>query len=319
MEAKIFNKENILTEDAIRKIMKMRGEISVSLLLNNGRINDDEIAAMGYAISKMDYFGTAIKKRGITFPVYYLSDSRYHLSNGFYFGTANKFCSFNHIPDFIAEIVAQGFNPDYSRDKELQNIADFIVGKINETKNIVSNNRCYLLGSPLRHQGYFVSYDGYSVCSFTKDGINYSAEATGNGIWRLRDTFSAYISDGITSDGFSMSVISDYPESVLGNITKLGRRLTEMDLLSEYTKFRVRTFSDKTLTTIKWFDDFESAKKYAYNYAVNMAEKVDPRRREWAHNPPLDWSKRDDYLACYVWYLYKGNYPCLVFVQGEKD
>lgn len=305
--------------NAIRKIMKMWGEIEVSLSLNKGCINDDEMKTLGYTVSKQGYFGMSLIKDELKFPIYYLSDSRYHLSNGFYFGNENKFCAFSYIDNMIADIVAQGFNPDYKRSKELQDISDLIVGKINETKNIVLDSRCFLLGNTLRRQGYFVSYDGYSVCSFTKDGINYSAEAAGNRVWRLRDTFSVYIADGIISDGFSMSVISDYPESVLGNITKLGRRLTEMDLLSEYTKFRVRTFSDKTLTTIKWFDDFETAKKYAYDYAVNLAEKVDPRCREWAHNPPLDWSKRDDYLACYVWYLYNGNYPRLVFVQGEKD
>lgn len=304
--------------DAIRKIEKMKGEIEISLLVNNGSINEKELNDMGYEVAKGSFFDKQIIKDGLKFPVHYLSDSRYHLSNGFYFGKTNTFCGFNYIPNFIGQIIAQGFNPDYVRNKEMQDLATSIVGKIEETKRIVTNGNSYLLGNRVRYKGYFVSYDGYSICNFSKDGVAYSAECVGNGKWKLRDTYQVYVTDGVLSPIFSMTDISDSPEWVLGNITKLGRRLTEMDLLSGYTRFRVRTYSDKTLATIKWFDDFESARKYAYDYAVKLAKEVEPRYQRWAHNPPIDWSKRNDYLACYVWYMYNEDYPHLVFVQGEN-
>lgn len=317
MGNKMINKD-----DAIKKIWRLAGDIKTSLALNNGSLNREELLSMGYSISKGCYGSEEISKEGLVFPIYYLCDCRYHLSNGFYFdkGVARTFCSFSNIPIFIDSIILlEKFNPKYERNEELQQLADGIYNEIMDTKTLVSKFNSWLLGNPLRYKGYFVDYDGYSVCTFTKNGIIYHATMIGNGKWKVDDNFSVYLANGIVSDNFGIEMLEKYPEFILGYVAKLGKRLTEMDLLPAYTKFRVRTYGDKTLETIKWFDDFESAKKYAYEYAVKQASKVEPRYRQWAHNPPLDWSKRNDYLACYVWYMHSENYPYLVFVQGEND
>lgn len=310
-------------KDAIREIWRMNGEISVSLILN-GCADDKELSELGYTISSGCYGEKKLEKKGLIFPIWYLSDSRWHLSNGFYFGKnkERKFCAYCDIPKKIGEIVAQGFVPEYKRSEETQKLSDFILSKIKETDAIVSDARSSLLGGALRYRGYFVSYDGYSVCSFTKDGIMYHADAVGSGRWRLTNGFNVYVANGKPSDGFSIGkgkLGTDYIEGVVGNLTELGRRLTEKDLLPTYKRFRVRTYGEKELKTIKWFDDFESAKKYAYDYAVEQAKKVEPRYRRWAHNPPLDWSERNDYLALYVWYKHDNGSPYAVFVQGEHE
>lgn len=293
------------------------GEIEVSLLINR-TINEDELSEMGYSVTKINYDDFEISRDGLAFPVW-TKEGRYYTSNGFYFGRQHTFCMMCYLPKFIGDIVAQGFNPAYERSRELQELSDLIVGRINETIRIVEGTREWTLGNMLRRMGYFVAYDGSSVCNFVKDGIVYSAVMVGNAHWKVNDSFSIYVADGVPSKKCSLSVIKNFIEGIMGNVTKCGRRITEKDLLSEYKRFRVRTYEDKTLKTIKWFDDFESAKKYAYDYAVRLAEKVEPNYRRWAHNPPLDWSDRNDYLALYIWYMHDSGYPHAVFVQGEYD
>lgn len=303
--------------NAIRKIHKMMGEIEVSLLINRC-INKDELSEMGYSVTKLRYDEFEISKDGLAFPVW-TKEGKYYTSGGFYFGREHTFCMMCYLPKFIGDIVAQGFNPSYERSRELQVLSDLIVNRINETIRIVADTREWTLGGTLRSRGYFVDYDGSSVCNFVKDGIVYSAYATGYRQWKVSDAFNIYVADGVPSKKCSLSNIENFIEGIMGNVTKLGRRMTEKDLLSEYKRFRVRTYWDKTLKTIKWFDDFESARKYAYDYAVELAKKVEPRYRQWAYNPPLDWSERNDYLALYIWYMYDNGSPHAVFVQGEHE
>lgn len=306
------------TTNAIRKIHKMMGEIEVSLLINR-TINEDELSEMGYSVTKIKYYEFEISKDGLAFPVW-TKEGRYYTSGGFYFGPQRTyFYNMCYLPSSINELIKQGFNPSYERSRELQELSDLIVGRINETIRIVEGTREWTLGNMLRRMGYFVAYDGSSVCNFVKDGIVYSAVMVGTVHWKVNDSFSIYIADGVPSKKCSLSVIKDFIEGIMGNVTKCGRRITEKDLLSEYKRFRVRTYEGKTLKTIKWFDDFESAKKYAYDYAVELAEKVEPNYRRWAHNPPLDWSDRNDYLALYIWYMHDSGYPHAVFVQGEHE
>lgn len=306
------------TTNAIRKIHKMMGEIEVSLLINR-TINEDELSEMGYSVTKIKYYEFEISKDGLAFPVW-TKEGRYYTSGGFYFGPQRTyFYNMCYLPSSINELIKQGFNPSYERSRELQELSDLIVGRINETIRIVEGTREWTLGNMLRRMGYFVAYDGSSVCNFVKDGIVYSAVMVGTVHWKVNDSFSIYIADGVPSKKCSLSVIKDFIEGIMGNVTKCGRRITEKDLLSEYKRFRVRTYEGKTLKTIKWFDDFESAKKYAYDYAVELAEKVEPNYRRWAHNPQLDWSDRNDYLALYIWYMHDSGYPHAVFVQGEHE
>lgn len=303
--------------NAMRKIHKMMGEIEVSLLINRD-INEDELSEMGYSVTKTDYDSFEISKDGLAFPVW-RKEGRYYTSNGFYFGWQRTFCMMCYLPEFIEDIIAQGFSPAYERSRELQELSDLIVDRINETIRIVTATREWTLGGTLRRMGYFVAYDGNSVCNFVKDGIVYNAYTTGSREWKTSDFFSIYVADGVPSERRSFSEIKDFIEGVVGNVTKLGRRMTEKDLISEYKRFRVRTYENKTLKTIKWFNDFESARKYAYDHAVELARNVDPRYQRWAYNPPLDWSDRNDYLALYVWYMYDNGSPHAVFVQGEYD
>ena len=303
--------------NAMRKIHKMMGEIEVSLLINRC-INEDELSEMGYSVTKLRYDEFEISKDGLAFPVW-TKEGRYYTSGGFYFGRQHTFCMMCYLPKFIGDIIKQGFNPSYERSEELQDLRDLIVSRINETIRIVADTREWTLGGTLRRRGYFVAYDGSSVCNFVKDGIVYSAWMTESRQWKTSDSFAIYVADGVPSKKYSLFEIKDHIEGVVGNVTKLGRRMTEKDLISEYKRFRVRTYEDRTLNTIKWFDDFESARKYAYDYAVELARNVEPRYRRWAHNPPLDWSDRNDYLALYIWYMYDNGSPHAVFVQGEHE
>lgn len=304
--------------NAIRKIHKMMGEIEVSLSINRS-INEDELSEMGYSVTKIKYDEFEISKDGLAFPVW-TKEGRYYTSGGFYFGPQRTyFYNMCYLPSSINELIKLGFNPSYERSRELQELSDLIVGRINETIRIVESTREWTLGNTLRRMGYFVAYDGSSVCNFVKDGIVYSAVMTGVVHWKVSDSFNVYVADGVPSKKCSLSTIKNYIEGIMGNVTKLGRRMTEKDLISEYKRFRVRTYADRTLKTIKWFDDFESARKYAYDYAVELARKVEPRYRRWAHNPPLDWSDRNDYLALYIWYMHDSGCPHAVFVQGEHE
>lgn len=306
------------TTNAIRKIHKMMGEIEVSLSINRS-INEDELSEMGYSVTKINYNEFEMSKDGLAFPVW-TKEGRYYTSGGFYFGPQRTyFYNMYYLPSSINELIKQGFNPSYERSRELQDLRDLIVRRINETIRLVTATREWTLGDTLRYRGYFVAYDGNSVCNFVKDGIVYSAYTTGGREWKVTDAFNIYVADGVPSKKCSLSEIEEYIEGVVGNVTKLGRRMTEKDLISEYKRFRVRTYADRTLKTIKWFENFESARKYAYDYAVELARNVEPRYRRWSYNPPLDWSDRNDYLALYIWYMYDNGSPHAVFVQGEYE
>ena len=90
-----------------------------------------------------------------------------------------------------------------------------------------------------------------------------------------------------------------------------------MDKLHTYSRFRVRTYNGDELATAKWFDNFEEAKKFAYELACEKASNVRPYNRQWTVTDPKDRGTEFDLLACFIWYEYR-NSRCLVFVQGEE-
>lgn len=308
--------------NAIRAIAKLMGDINATII-TNGIKNDpkEKLVEMGYEpVPCSSYGSNRYKKDGLTFCVeFYNSNYTYAMGWGFYYGV-EKYCHLNQINEHIDEVIARGFKPNYTRSTETTALLEDIKAKVAETKRLVDNNRCGLLGGILRSRGYFISYDGYSVCNFSKDGIIYSAHCDRG--WTLDDSYEVYLANGKMSSTFSLyggkrTDGNNLFEVIVGNITKLGRRETEKDLLPTYKKFKVRTYESKYLETIATFDDFEEAKKFAYDTAVEKAKSITDHCRQWAITNPKDRGDDYDMLACFVWYSYNGSTRHLVFVQGE--
>lgn len=307
---------------AIRAIAKMMGDINATII-TNGIKNDprEKLIELGYEpVESSSFYTNRYKKNGLIFCVeHYNSNYTYGMGWGFYYGV-EKYCHLNQINEHIDEVIARGFKSDYTRSAETTALLEFIKEKVAETKRLVDNNRSGLLGGILRSRGYFVSYDGYSVCNFSKDGIIYSAHCDRG--WTLNDSYEVYLANGKMSSGFSLyggkrTDGNNLFEVIVGNITKLGRRETEKDLLPTYKKFKVRTYESKYLETIATFDNFEEAKKFAYDTAVEKAKSITDYCRQWAITNPKDRGEDYDMLACFVWYSYNGSTRHLVFVQGE--
>lgn len=309
-------------ENAIRAIAMMIGEVNTAIKLGRSRTNpSDKLVEMGFEpVNSSIFYGDTYKKNGLTFSTHYYSGSCvYDLSWGFYYGV-NKWCHFSDLEKNIDEIIARGFKTDYVRSAETTALLETIKEKVAETKKLVDGKGLGEIGGMLRNRGYFVSYDGFSVCNFSKDGIIYSAHCDGR--WLLTDSYEVYLANGKMSSSFSLyggkSTDGDkFFEVVVGHITKLGRRETEQDLLPSYKKFRVRTYASKYLETIATFTDFEEAKKFAYDTAVEKANNVSRDLRMYANTNPRDCGEDYDMLACFVWYKYDRGSEHLVFVQGE--
>ena len=238
--------------------------------------------------------------------------------SGMYLG--DSYCHIANIEQKIDEIIARGFKTDYVRPIETELAVEKIKKEIEETRKLVDGRGLGEMGGFLRSRGYFVSYDGFSVCNFSKGSVVYSAHCEGK--WKLSDKYSLYLADGILSADFALSndnrVTLNLAEVILGGKTDFGRRQTEKDLLPTYKKFRVRTYENKYLDTAKWFDNFEDAKKFAYDLAVEKAKSVEGSNRCYAITNPRDEGEDYDMLACYCWYSYNGARNHLVFVQGEN-
>ena len=302
--------------NAMREIALMLGEINNAIILNGNRNCPYEvIESMGYKRN-----GNVFEKKGIRFCVnMYNSNYEWYVSWGFYFGV-DSYCHITDIEKRIDEIIARGFKTDYVRPIETELVVEKIKNEIEETRKLVDGRGLGEMGGFLRSRGYFVSYDGFSVCNFSKGSIVYSAHCDGK--WKLSDKYSLYLADGILSAEFALSsnnkINLNLAEVILGGKTDFGRRQTEKDLLPTYKKFRVRTYESKYLDTAKWFDNFEDAKKYAYDLAVEKAKSVEGSNRCYAITNPRDEGEDYDMLACYCWYSYHGARHHLVFVQGEN-
>lgn len=302
--------------NAMREIALMLGEINNAIILNGNRNCPYEvIESMGYKRN-----GNVFEKKGIRFCVnMYNSNYEWYVSWGFYFGV-DSYCHITNIEQKIDEVIARGFKTDYVRPVKTELVIEKIKKEIEETRKLVNGRGLGEIGGFLRNRGYFVSYDGFSVCNFSKGSIIYSAHCDGK--WSLTDNYSLYLADGVLSAEFTLynnnRTNFNLAEVVLGGKTDFGRRLTEKDLLPTYKKFRVRTYESKYLDTAKWFDNFEDAKKYAYDLAVEKAKSVEGSNRCYAITNPRDEGEDYDMLACYCWYSYHGARHHLVFVQGEN-
>lgn len=184
------------------------------------------------------------------------------------------------------------------------------------------------IGGRLRAWGYRVFYDGGSVCQFYKDGIAFSAHTNDypKSGWHLVDRYQAYFPDDNLSTEFSIDGEHSYPlghfECIFGDrLTSLGRFKTELERVREgslkYDHYLVRHYSNKYLKTLKSFDSFEEAKKFAYETAREYAKATSPDLRRYARMNPVDSGDENDYLAMYVYYQYE-NSKHLLFVQGEN-
>ena len=302
--------------NAMREIALMLGEINNAIILNGNRNCPYEvIESMGYKRN-----GNVFEKKGIRFSINkYSSSYEWYVSWGFYFGV-DSYCHITNIEQKIDEVIARGFKTDYVRPVGTELVIEKIKKEIEETRKLVNGRGLGEMGGFLRNRGYFVSYDGFSVCNFSKGSIIYSAHCDGK--WSLTDNYSLYLADGVLSAEFTLynnnRTNFNLAEVVLGGKTDFGRRLTEKDLLPTYKKFRVRTYESKYLDTAKWFDNFEDAKKFAYDLAVEKAKSVEGSNRCYAITNPRDEGEDYDMLACYCWYSYHGARHHLVFVQGEN-
>lgn len=313
-----------IKESAKLSLAKMIGEVRMALLaVGNKSLPVKELAEIGYKVVRDGYWNTYAYKNGIGVGIdFYSSSYTYNVNHGVFYGDEDvkKYCHFTRIDEQIDDILACGFVPDYTRSLQMQAFADNIKSKIEETNKLVSARSLGEIGVFLRSRGYSVSYDGFSWCTFSKDGILYNASYDKG--WKLTDRFKLYVGDDILSAEFSIRDKDrtdglKYIELYVGTASSLGRELTEMDKLHTYSRFRVRTYNGDELATAKWFDDFEEAKKFAYELACEKARNVRPYNREWAVTDPKDRGTEFDMLACFIWYEYR-NSKCLVFVQGEE-
>ena len=307
-------------------IAKTIGDVRRTLYITGMKtIPKAELTAHGYIVSyetgRNGYGRNIAMKDGIKVPIcFYGGSCTYDADYGFYFGE-EQYCSFTDIDSRFDELTAAGIVATYQRPQQMQDFIDSIREKIEETAGMVRGRGLGEIGGFMRSKGYFVSYDGSGWCTFSKDGIRYDASSDING-WRLKDRIRLYIIDDILTTDFAYNTDArldglSYLELFIGGETVLGREMTEMDRLHKYTKFRVRTYSNRYLDTVEWFNDFEEAKQHAYDLAVEKAKSVNPRYREWAITKPKDRGKEFDMLACFVWYECN-NSKHLVFVQGEN-
>lgn len=313
------------TESAKLSIAKMIGEVRMALLTTgNKSIPEKELSELGYEVIRDGYWRTYAYKNGIGVGIdFYNSNYTYNVNHGVFYGNEDvkKYCHFAGIDEQIDDILACGFVPDYTRSQQMQAFADEIKSRIEETDRFVTTRGLGEIGAFLRSRGYLISYDGSSWCTFSKDGVLYNASCD-NKKWKLTDRFQLFVNDDVLSAEFSIWDTSRidglrYLELYIGTTSSLGKELTEMDKLHTYSKFRVRTYNGDELATAEWFDDFEKAKKFAYELACEKARNVRPYNREWAITNPRDRGKEFDMLACFIWYEYRHS-RCLVFVQGEK-
>lgn len=313
-----------IKESAKLSLAKMIGEVRMALLAaGNKSLPVKELAEIGYKVVRDGYWSIYAYKNGIGVGIdFYSSNYTYNVNHGIFYGNEDvkKYCHFARIDEQIDDILACGFVPDYTRSLQMQMFADGIKSRIEETDRFVTTRGLGEIGAFLRSRGYSVSYDGFSWCTFSKDGILYNASYDKG--WKLTDRFKLYVGDDILSAEFSIRDKDRtdglrYIELYVGTTSSLGRELTEMDKLHTYSRFRVRTYNGDELATAKWFDDFEEAKKFAYELACEKARNVRPYNKQWTVTDPKDRGTEFDLLACFIWYEYRNN-RCLVFVQGEN-
>lgn len=283
----------------------------------------------GYTIIKTPFMAWLAQKGTLRFRCgRYPSTYELHTDYGFYIVTnPDEAGTYFHMYDVntrIDDIIAAGYTlPEepFERSAETESFIETIKADILKARKLVEGRGGGTLGDMLRYNGYLVSYDGYSVCSFTKGCLVF--HATNHDHWRLDDNYNAIFEGEQISAPFSLDSEKGFRleedfEAIFGENPQLGHYLTEKERLKDYKYFRVREYFPKELKTLKEFDSFEEAKKFAYEKAKEYAEGVRDDRRRFAYRDPLDVSDKYDYLAAYIWYSAGRGSEHMVFVQGEN-
>lgn len=299
--------------------------------------NKDEIvhpegflAKNGYDAWTTPFFGCYATKNGITFSCgRYASTYELHTEYGFWVGrdrqNSGTYVRIFNVDEMVDEIIAGGYKlprKHYVRIKEVDDTIELIKREIDAAKQALGGG-CGERGDRLYRLGYKVGYDGGSVCDFSKGFMHFHAHNDYPGGWRIEDSYYAYIGDDVPSREFSLNnkqrgfMLDRDFEAIFGGVPTFGRELTEKDKLDRYKEFRVRSYVPRELETLKRFDNFEDAKKFAYEEARARAESVKDDRRRYAYQSPLDVSDRYDYLAAYIWYSAGRGSEHMIFVQGE--
>ena len=257
--------------------------------------------------------------------------SEYHLGDGFNYN--DKWFRIWDLDTEIDALLAEGWTPqdEYVRSAKAEEQIAAIKEKYFAIKNIVNNIRSYgEIGGTMRSNGCYVSYDGGSVCNFSKDFVAFGAHTNDypKSGWHLEKRVQIYFEDGSLSDNFTIEEdgnsrnLDKHFEWLFGSeISGFGRFYTERELFEmgkkHYDYYRVRYRVPRELGTLETFDNFEDAKAFAYKEAKERAESVKDDRRRYAYTNPINYADLTDTLCAYMYYKYDRGSEHIIFVQGE--
>ena len=279
----------------------------------------DKASKVGFKEVGSAYQERTFEKDGITIKVYTYDYRNWHASNvltykGHTFDTRREY-----LTDDVAELVALGFDKTYERTaKDLEIIAT-IKKTYQDAYDIVDRRGLGELGGVLRSRGYYMNYDGFSCSTFSKGCLLFNAHSTDRE-WKIVRC-NVYLADDTLTDDFKIEELDEKYELLFGSDAELGHRFTEKERvqlgMAKYTKYRVRVYSNKEITTIEWFDNFEDAKKCCDTEAKNRYDNVPEYNHRW--RCLRDVSDKYDYLYAICYYAYDGQDRALVWVQGEYE
>ena len=171
-----------------------------NFLVENGikRIETEPIYALHYYTYK-----------GLEFHYAYYGDgnNKYHIDSGFYYN--GKYYNLWKMDEQIDALLADGWIPqdEYTRSEMAEEQIRAIKDTYAEMKKVVASKWGYgELGGTMRSHGCYVSYDGGSVCNFSKDFLACNAhtnEYPKQG-WHIEKRCEVYFEDGSLSDTFSV-------------------------------------------------------------------------------------------------------------------
>ena len=293
-----------------RSINSMIGELSSIGYQYNHKAYIDK----GYKVVSDKYREIKVEKNEMTFSICSYDSGQCDVDYSVY--VDGKYYNLNYMDKFLNE--CGHLLPEYERPGEMQAVIDTIKTRVEESKGYIKNApRIGEIGGFMRARGCYVEYDGFSVCTFEKDGICYNA--TYNDKWTLNDRISIYDLNGHLSRPFRYSTLDENAERYLTGISGLGRRLTEKDRIKDYKEFRVRTFGGKEIKTLKWFKTFEDANEYAKNTAKELYSKLPEDLKRYGYPSLRDVSDKYDLCAGYMWYNAGRGAERIVYVCGEDS
>lgn len=288
----------------------------VENITNNSTYEDmvQNFVDKGYEYKSGRMCSFSVKKHKLEFMVYYHSGSCcYSIADGVYYMGIFYNTS---ILDKLADILIMSeWECDYERDTFADNLIDYISKEIHHAKNYVNGRGLGEIGDSLRRHGYYIHYDGFSVCNFSKNGILFSATCF-NSRWEVKDYYKAYLPNNKLTKEFKLADLNNRFERFFGDIRVLGKRTTEKEKIGNYKKFAVRTYGSRTLDTIAVFDNFNDADKFAKEESIKRAESTPNDLKRFSYSNPLDVSDKYDLLSGYLYYKC-GSSEFLVFVVGR--